>query len=246
MNIFWSVILGFVQGLTEFLPVSSSAHLVIVQHFVPGFSQSGVLFDVVLHLATLLAVLIYYWKIIFKLDRKYYALIIIGTIPAGLAGVFFQDALEKSFGDFKMVGYELILTGIINILIDKTLGVKKALNYMDSIWIGIAQAIAIIPGISRSGSTIFAGVKLGISKKEAAQFSFLLSVPAILGAGILQVKSYGFTNIGNPWVYIAGSIAAFVSGLWSIKLVLKSLSEKKFGVFGIYCIVLGVVVLFMN
>lgn len=246
MTIFWSIILGIIQGLTEFLPVSSSAHLVIAQHYIPGFSQPGVLFDVVLHLGTLLAVLIYFYKIILKLEKKYYLLVIIGTIPAGFAGVFFQDTLEKSFGDFNTIGFQLIITGVLNILIDKGASLKKTMTYMDSIWIGVAQAIAIIPGISRSGSTIFTGVKLGLDKEKAAQFSFLLSVPAILGAGILQIKSYGFTDIGNPINYIVGSVAAFLAGLWSIKLVYKSLSQRKFGVFGIYCIILGVIVSFLR
>ena len=243
MDLIWSIILGLIQGLTEFLPVSSSGHLVISQHFIPGFSQPGVLFDVVLHLGTLFAVVYFFRKKILTLSRQYYLLLIIGTIPAGLFGILFQKSLESTFGDYKMLGIELIITGILNFLIDKANTAKDKITYENSLLIGIGQAIAIIPGISRSGTTIFTGVKLGIDRKKAAEFSFLLSIPAILGANIIQIISHGLSNIPNPLYYFVGFLAALLSGVLSIRLVFKTLSEKKFGIFGIYCIVLGVLVL---
>ncbi|KKQ84600.1 MAG: Undecaprenyl-diphosphatase [Candidatus Woesebacteria bacterium GW2011_GWB1_38_8] len=243
MNIVWATVLGLIQGLTEFLPVSSSGHLVIAQHFIPGFTQPGILFDVVLHLATLLAVLFFYRNRIFTLGRKYYQLLLIGTIPAATIGFLFQSQLENTFGDFKMVGVELIITGILNFLIDRTKTVHKNINYSNSFLIGISQAIAIIPGISRSGATIFSGVKLGIDRQKAAEFSFLLSIPAILGANVLQVISHGNNIIGNPIYYFAGFVAAFIGGFFSINLVLTSLAKRRFSLFGYYCIAIGLIVL---
>jgi len=242
MTIFWAAVLGLVQGLTEFLPVSSSGHLVIVQHFIPGFSQPGVLFDVILHLATLLAVVYFFRNKIFTLGRKYYLLLIIGTIPAGLFGLLFQSQLERTFGDFRMVGLELIITGILNFLIDRVKTTDKPLTKTNSFLVGIAQAIAIIPGISRSGSTIFTGVKLGVDRKKVAEFSFLLSIPAIMGANVMQVLSRGFTSTFNPIYYLTGFIFAFISGFLSINLVLKTLAQRKFTYFGIYCLVIGAIV----
>ena len=163
MNIIWSVVLGIIQGLTEFLPVSSSGHLVIAQHFIPGFSQPGVMYDVILHLATLLAILYFFRKKIFKLGLKYYQLLLVGTIPAAVLGFLFQSQLEKMFGNFKMVGVELVITGILNLLVDKVETRKTNISNTNSLLIGISQAVAIIPGISRSGATIFTGVKYVLS-----------------------------------------------------------------------------------
>lgn len=245
MNFFWSIILGAVQGFTEFLPVSSSGHLVIVQKFIPGFSQPGVFFDVVLHLATLCAVLVYFRKRLLSLTFNYYILLLIGTIPAVVIGFLFQDQLEAMFGNYKMVAIELIISGILNILIDRAREVKKVISNSDSFIIGIAQAIAIIPGISRSGATIFAGGRLGIKREEIAEFSFLLSIPAILGAAVLEFLKHG-TDTGIALSsYSGGFIAAFIFGLISIKLVFTSLTQRKFSVFGIYCIVLGILFYFV-
>ena len=145
MNIFTSIILGVVQGLTEFLPVSSSGHLVVAQALIPGFSQPGVLFDVVLHLGTTLAVVIFYYKKIVKIlskNWKYIWLLIIGTIPAGLFGILLGDALEKSFSDLKAIGVQFLITGVICILIDKFSGQKETISVKNSLLIGVAQAIA--------------------------------------------------------------------------------------------------------
>ena len=242
MNIVWSVFLGVVQGVTEFLPVSSSGHLVIVQYFIPGFEQPGVFFDVILHLATTFAVLYFFRKKIFSLSKKYLSLLVVGTIPAGIVGFLFQTQLEKMFGDIRWVGIELVITGILNLLIDKVETRNKSLSVSDSFLIGISQAIAIIPGISRSGATIFSAVKLGIDRKKAAEFSFLLSIPAILGANVLQLLTHGLDGSIEPSIYLAGFLAAFVSGFLSISIVFITLSERHFSLFGLYCIGLGALI----
>lgn len=246
MNILWAVVLGIVQGFTEFLPVSSSGHLVILQNLVPSFTQPGVVFDVILHLGTMIAVLCFFRKTIFSLFKKYFWLFVIGTIPAGLVGFFFQQQLEGLFGNVKAVGVALLVTAVINFLTDRTITDNKNVTSKNALLIGTAQALAIIPGISRSGATIFAGAKLGINKEKAAEFSFLLSIPAILGANFLQFISHGTDSTFNLSYYFPGFLAALVSGFISISVVLKTLHERKFKIFGYYCLILGILVLFFS
>ena len=243
MNLITSILLGILQGITEFLPVSSSGHLVIAQSLIPGFIQEGVLFDVFLHAGTVLAVLYYFRKTLLKLTSKYLFLIVIATIPAGFIGVFLNSSIEKLFNGGYLVGVALIFTGILNFFTDKAKKGSKEISVKNSILIGMAQALAIIPGISRSGSTIFTGTSLGIKRKEAAQFSFLLSVPAIIGANVVQFFKYGSGATGNILFYSAGFIAAFISGVIAIKFVLKFLLAGRFKLFGYYCLALGVVVI---
>lgn len=246
MNYFWALLLGILQGLTEFLPVSSSGHLAIAQSIIPNFKQPGVLFDVTLHLATTFAVVIYFrkkLKTILHSDRKYIGFLIVGTIPAALFGVFFSDLLERMFLNVAAVAWQLLLTGIMCILIDKFREKKNDLSVKNSFLIGISQALAIIPGISRSASTIFTGSFLGIDKKKAAEYSFLLSIPAILGANLLQFKKYGLNVEVETLNYAVGFIAAFVIGYLSINVVFNTLHKQQFKYFGFYCIFLGLLVL---
>lgn len=245
MNYQSSLFLGIIQGLTEFLPVSSSGHLVILQSIIPSFSQPGVLFDVILHAGTLLAVLVYFVKDILAMKLKYLVLIIIGTIPAALFGYFFQDFLESLFSSVKVVGVALIATSIMNFYTDKIKGVKEKISLYDAFTIGTAQALAIIPGISRSGSTIFAGSTLGIKKTQAAKFSFLLSVPAVFGANLLQFAEYGRSEVLKIDLYFFGFLGAFVAGLVAINLVFKLLKRGNFKIFAYYCLILGVVALLL-
>jgi undecaprenyl-diphosphatase len=245
MNILTSLLLGIVQGLTEFLPISSSGHLVIVQQSLDSFHQPGILFDVVLHAGTLLAVVVFYWTVLLKMSREYITALLIASIPVFLVGLAINSRVEMMFNSVRLVGFALMVTGIINYLTDKrgfTFSAKPYKWYL-AIVIGLAQTLAIIPGISRSGSTIFAGSKMGLSKEKAAEFSFLLSIPAILGANIfeiLKLNTYddiGFIN------YFVGFFTAFVFGYLSIKLVLKALSRSQFIYFAIYCLVLGVTII---
>lgn len=246
MNTYIAVLLGVVQGLTEFLPISSSGHLVIVQSLLPNFSQPGVLFDVVLHFGTTVAVILYFYKTIIKITRKYLLLLVVGSIPVAFVGYFLKDLIELFFGSTLVVGAALMVTAAINFLIDKSKGRSAKISYLDSLLVGLAQTIAIIPGISRSGSTIFAATKLGISKRKAAEFSFLLSIPAIIGANFLEFTSnYSLNNIsqGN---YIVGFVAAFISGLVAINLVFRLLESNNLKYFGYYCFIVGILLIILN
>jgi undecaprenyl-diphosphatase len=186
-------ILGIIQGLTEFLPVSSSGHLVIFQHLF-GIHE-GITFDVVVHLGTLVAVFIAFWDDIVFILRKPFSrisyLILIGIIPAGLAGYLLAPLVEQAFESLLVVGLGLIFTGVVlkysEWMSERYLGLKQSeeTSFKDALFIGCLQALAIIPGISRSGSTIAAGLMAGLDREFVARFSFLLSIPVILGAGVL-------------------------------------------------------------
>jgi undecaprenyl-diphosphatase len=244
MNIFTGLVLGVVQGLTEFLPVSSSGHLVLVQSIVPSFAQPGVLFDVVLHLGTLFAILVYFRKKILRLKKDYIILILIGSVPAFVIGYFFKDSLELLFLSTKVVGLALITTGFMNLFTDRFETKFAKVSKVASFTIGIAQAFAIIPGISRSGSTIFAGVAQKIDRKKAAEFSFILSIPAVLGANVLQFLSYSSETIGSFSFYFVGFIAAFISGFVAINILFKFLTKRNFKLFGFYCLIIGCLAFF--
>jgi len=245
MNIFSAVVLGIVQGLTEFLPVSSSGHLVIFQKLIPGFSQPGILFDVILHFGTLAAVFYFFRKKIISLSRKYVLFLVIGTVPAVIAGVLFRKQFELMFSNPRFLGYELLVTGLLNFLVDLPVKKKVNLNIKNSLLIGVAQGVAIIPGISRSGATIFTGVRLGIDRQKIAEYSFILSIPAILGANLLEIISYGSNGIGGSLLYyIVGFIVSFIVGIASIDIVMKLLMKNKFKIFGYYTVLVGLLVIF--
>lgn len=243
MEFLTAAILGILQGMTEFLPVSSSGHLVIAQSLIPGVSSPGIMLETVLHAGTLLAIVVYFRKKISEVESDYIKLILVGTIPAALFGFIFQNFLEGLFENLQIVGFSLLFTGLLNLLTDKNKPKKQKLNLFNSLLIGIAQAVAIIPGISRSGSTIFAATKRGIDREKAAEFSFLLSIPAVLGANILQINSGSYQNGYGLDTYFVGFIFSFLSGVFAIKTVISALKKKNFKFFGFYCIFVGIVVL---
>ncbi len=245
MNMLSAIILGLVQGLTEFLPVSSSGHLVIVQSLSPGFSQPGVLFDVIVHLGTMLAILVFFRFRILSLKPAFLGLIVIASIPVGLVGFIFSDFVESFFNSTTIVGIALLVTAYMNWQTDKSWGRRKDVGKVDAFFVGLAQAFAIIPGISRSGSTIFAATALGVDKREAAEFSFLLSIPAIAGASIYQFMKYGGKGGLSLGVYFAGFVAAFVFGLIAIGLAIRFLTEKRFKFFTFYCFAVGLAALLL-
>lgn len=244
-NIFFSALVGAVQGLTEFLPVSSSAHLVIVKSFLPGFSSIGVSFDILLHLGTLLAVVIYFRKDILSFRFKELFLLGLATIPAVLVGLLLKDVFELLFQSVRYVAFELILTGLLCISIDRLKVRSGKVGAWEAIVMGIGQAVAISPGISRSGATIFAGLLSGVERKQVAKFSFLMSIPAILGANLLSFLDLPDRSLLVSPGYIAGFVAAFVVGYFSIDILMKLLVSKKFKYFGYYCFILAAVVFFI-
>lgn len=260
MTIWQAALLGIIQGLTEFLPVSSSGHLVIFQQLF-GISESALTFDVVIHLATLVAIFIFFGRSLFKVTRREWFLVALGTIPAVIVGVVFKDQIKALFANDKLVGLELILSGFINFYTDRRLKQPQTptetanalpmghqVTWQKSVMIGIAQAIAIVPGISRSGSTVAAGVGLGISREAAFRFSFLLAIPALLGAGVLEfidVVQTGSLGVSVP-ILAVGSLTALVSGVLSLGLFKYVINKAKLAWFGWYCVALGVVVLFIQ
>jgi len=243
MNILYPVVLGIVQGLTEFLPVSSSGHLVLVQSILPGFEQPGVLLDVILHVGTMAAVLVYFRYEILRMSIADIKYLVVGSIPAVIIGLLFQNVIEDLFLSTTVVGVALLVTAAMNFFTDRASARREKMNFVDATVIGLGQAFAIIPGISRSGSTIFAGTSMGVDRAKAAQFSFLLSVPAILGAAVLQLVSHESINTLPISAYIVGFIMAFVTGLLAIMIVFRLLSEKKFTYFAIYCVIVGTIAL---
>lgn len=263
MNFFEALLLGILQGLTEFLPVSSSGHLVLAQAFL-GLKEPLVFFDVMLHVGTLAAVLVVYRGAIGNLisggvsaiarrnlqqpELKFIWLLLLGSMPTGLIAVLFKDTLESAFDKVWLVSVMLIVTGGIlhlprlrrdgNNGSSKSEAADTALRWWHAPLIGIAQGCAITPGISRSGTTISVALLCGISAKAAAEYSFLLSIPAILGAVVLKMRDVVDTAI--PLHVIGGGmLASFVVGYIALRFLLVMLNRGKFSLFSYYCVALG-------
>ena len=254
-----TVILGIVQGLTEFLPVSSSGHLVVMQHYLAGFTGPPLPFDVLLHGGTLVSLLIYFFKDIKDIivsffkggtekrleNRRLGLMIILGSVPAGIVGIAFMDFFEALFSNIKTVSFMFLVTAALLFVAEKrskTEVEEKRIGVVDALVVGTAQALAIIPGISRSGSTIALGLILGLKRETAARFSFLLSIPAVLGAFILNLKNLDSINLP----YIVGVLLAAGVGLLAIKLTINAVVVKKLWIFSLYLVILGIVLIFLN
>ena len=248
MSYWESVLLGAIQGLTEFFPVSSSGHLVLAQALL-GIHEEGVLLEVLLHVATLLVVLTYYRSDVAALLRPRFApainrerlLLIVGLIPTGIAGVFFKDQLESAYGSPRAVLIALAATGVY-LLATRWAGKRGGeITFRIALLIGFAQAIAILPGVSRSGATIATALFLGVARPEAARFSFLLSAPAIAGAALLSVKD-GFSATGFAWgPGLLGMLTAGIAGWLAIGLLVRMVVSGRFDRWGYYCIAVAVV-----
>lgn len=270
MNNLEAVVLGVTQGLTEFLPVSSSGHLVLLPEFL-GMPKPTVAFDVFLHLATLIAVTGYFARDWYSMVLSFVApgrlpggtagtwrrlamWLAIATVPAALAGVLLQSFFESLFSSTLAVGIFLIVTGCLLALADLTAGRADRrrrtigdVGLLDAILIGCYQALAIAPGLSRSGATIAGGVFLGLDRPAAARFSFLLSVPVILGAGLVSARDLGAGISGGDAVaYAVGGLAALVSGLIAIYVLLRYLRTHRLWPFAAYTLVLGAVVVVLS
>ncbi|MCX8032409.1 MAG: undecaprenyl-diphosphatase UppP [Thermoleophilia bacterium] len=271
MNIFEALILGVVQGLTEFLPISSSGHLVLVPEFL-GISAPPLSFSVLVHLATLVAVAGYFvWDLknmvlsvvaprrlrdqqAVKYWRRLLLWLVIGSVPAALAGLLLGDFFERLFASTLAVGLFLILTSLLLLGADLAVSRRKRppreLGYMrplDALIVGCFQALAIAPGLSRSGATIAGGTFLGFDRPTAARFSFLLSIPAILGAFAMELKDIGGKFVtGSGWAYGLGAVAAAVSGFVAIHFLLRYLRERSLRIFGIYTAALGLLVVVLS
>ena len=250
MTILEATILGIIQGFTEFLPISSSGHLVLGQAIL-GIEQPGNEFEILVHLGTLASVLVIFFddikSLILSLTSKktqiFIMYILIGTLPAVGIGLGFKDLIYSLFENVTAVGGALIFTGIVLFGSSFANRQDKDHSFLTCILIGCAQAMAIIPGVSRSGMTISAALFLGLSAKEAARFSFLLAIPAIGGAGLLTALdvSGGF-QMPIP-VALAGLTSSFAVGVVALKWLLGWLEQGKFHYFGIYCLAVGLITL---
>jgi len=242
-----AIILAIVQGISEWLPISSTGHLIIFEKLLNY--KTGLTFDVALHFGTLMAVFVYFGKDIvdiveavlkfnFKGENGRTALfLIVGSIPAGFFGFFFKDYFESAFGNLVLLAFGFAITGLSLLIASLDLNKKKEnLTYLDSFLIGISQAIAIFPGISRSGATISSGLLLGLSPKAAARFSFLLSIPAIFGASLVTIG-----NQRLPIELLWATLVAFIVGLSTIHLMFKIVlsSKKNLRWFALYAFLLS-------
>jgi undecaprenyl-diphosphatase len=258
LTVFDAVFLGIVQGLTEFLPVSSSGHLVILQTLL-GFREPMLAFDIMVHLGTLFAVITFF--------RRYFAgmiasifvprlrrseewnllkMVIIGTIPTAFIGAVFKDPLEELFGSPTAVGFFWLMTGLLLFMADRWLWNGKDLSRgtpQDALAVGFFQGLAIIPGISRSGATISMGIFRQFSGANAARFSFILSVPAVFGASLLEARKITEVKTSELGIYAVGFVASAVVGYLAIALLIRLLKARRLAIFSYYCLAAGVITL---
>lgn len=268
-----SILMGILQGVAEFLPISSSGHLALFQHFFNGenYEETQLLFTVMLHLGTLISVFIYYWQDVLDLIREFFLgaaslfsrggrherqtppparrlvlLIIVATLPLFLI-LPVQDAVEAAMNNATFVSAALLATGFILYFSDRMARGKKTAKtatVLDAVLVGFAQALGTLPGISRSGTTISAGMLRGFDRTFAVRFSFLMSMPAVLGANILTLKDVIETGAFAPEllpVYLVGTVVAAVVGYFAIRLVNLLANKGKFGAFAWYCWIMGAV-----
>ncbi|WP_040247084.1 undecaprenyl-diphosphate phosphatase [Psychroserpens mesophilus] len=261
MDIIDSIILGIIQGLTEFLPVSSSGHLELGKAILGDDSipKESLLFTVVLHFATALSTIVVFRKDIWSIvkgvlkfqwneDLQFASKIAVSMLPAAIIGYTYESELSELFGgNIKLVGFMLILTALLLYLADKAKDTSKSISFKNAIVIGFAQAIAMLPGISRSGATISTSVLLGNDKTKAARFSFLMVVPLIFGkiakdiiGGELTYDSGNFTSLS------IGFIAAFVSGLFACTWMISLVKKSKLIYFAIYCLIVGIIAIYIS
>lgn len=252
MDLLQAVVLGLVQGVTEWLPVSSSGHLVLVQHYF-GLSVP-VFFDVVLHLGTLLVVFLVFWNDILDMVRsllrrdfrspggRMALLILVGSVPTAVIGFVFHDLLASFFSRPEVVGVALLCTGLVLYFSERNPG-GRSLGYRDSLLIGFAQGLAIVPGLSRSGLTISTGLLRGVEKELAARYSFLLMVPAVLGALVLEHAQVGLPSEIDYTALLVATLTAVVVGYLSLKTLLRFVREQRLHLFSYYCWILGLFVL---
>jgi undecaprenyl-diphosphatase len=268
INIIQAIILGMVQGLTEFLPVSSSAHLVLVPELLGV--KSSLAFDTLLHMGTLIAVVYYFWDDVVNMVRAFISsvmdlfkgnfrtglredpfkrlswLVIVGTIPAALMGILLKDFFESLFSSVTAVAFFLLITGFILWGVERLPRGNKEVEevtFTNSLLVGIAQGCAIAPGISRSGATIATGLFLGFDRELAARYSFLLSIPAILGAALVQVKDLTVVFDVSTGVFVAGLLSSIIFGYLAIRFLMGYIKKHKLTIFAYYCWIVGIVVL---
>jgi undecaprenyl-diphosphatase len=249
-----ALILGLVQGITEFLPISSSGHLVIFQHLL-GIRTPGLLFEVLVHFGTLVAVVAFFWADVTRLLRRPFDklafLVLVGTIPTGLMGLYLEPLFTVAFDSVVVVGAALIVTGFFLWHAGRVTPGRKQIpttSIWDALVIGLGQGLAITPGLSRSGTTIAFALWRGLERRTAARYSFLLSIPAIAGATVLELRhlfSVPQTLSGWDWTYLLAAAVAGASGYLAIKFLLVALERGRFYYFSFYCWIAGIIALIL-
>jgi len=256
MNLIETLILAIIQGITEWLPISSSGHLVLVQQFL-GLNVP-VLFDVILHVGTLFVVLWAFWKDVTKIlsavarldfkteEGKLALYIVVGSIPTAIIGFLFQDTFESFFSNLFAVGLAFLITGSLLYLSKLQKNKNRTINYLDALLIGTTQGIALIPGVSRSGATISTGLLLRVKREKAYQYSFLLYIPAVIGAtlaeGAKEWKNMATADINAASIFL-GLIVTVVVGYIFLKLLFKIVVKEKFHLFAYYCWLIGLIII---
>ncbi|MDD6042262.1 MAG: undecaprenyl-diphosphate phosphatase [Eubacteriaceae bacterium] len=271
MSYFEAIILGLVQGLAEFLPISSSGHLALLQYFFQINGENVLMFAVMMHVGTLISVFICYWKDIWELIvelcltikdivtgkglrlnerpvRKLGVMIIVATIPTGVIGILFNDIFESFYLSLVAIGTGFIITGVLMFLAERISSANRGIeqmNFRNAIFIGILQGIAICPGISRSGSTLVGGLTTGLKREFAVKFAFLISIPSILGSVVLELPDAIKAGLepGLLGPIVVGMAVAAVSGFIAIKGMIKIVSDKKLSYFSYYVWILGALTL---
>lgn len=253
MSWFEALVLGIVQGLTEFLPVSSSGHLLIAKELF-GIQTDNLVFEVLVHAATVLSVIIVFrhqildlikglFKFTYNNQTKYVLFILVSMIPVFVVGVFFKDQVEMLFGGgMKQISIALYVTAILLLYATFAKPKEKPLNYSRSFLIGIAQAVAVVPGLSRSGATISTGLLCGMKKAEVTQFSFLMVLVPILGEALLELVGGDMSTASSgiaTFPLIIGFLSAFVSGLFACKIMIALVKKSKLSWFALYCILVA-------
>lgn len=252
MNWFEAIALGLIQGLTEFLPISSSGHLEIAKSIFGIDPEANFYFTIAVHGATVLSTIVVFWKEIIELikgtlkfkmndETSYVLKLIVSMIPVGIAGLFLKDPIESLFnGNIVFVGFMLLITSTLLALAHFIKKREREIGYLDALLIGIAQAIAVIPGISRSGATISTGLMIGNSKDKIARFSFLMVLVPIIGANLLEIMS-GEINLNSTsfGIILIGFLAAFVSGYLACRWMIGLVKKSKLIWFSIYCLIIG-------
>lgn len=257
------IILGIVEGITEWLPISSTGHLILVEEFVKlNFSQSYLdMFNVVIQLGAIMAVVVIYFHRLNPFSPKktekqkrmtlqLWVKVVIASIPAGVVGVLFNDFIEEKFNNSYVVATMLIVVGVLFIVIEnRHKGRKPQITKISQmgvpvlIWIGVFQMLAMIPGTSRSGATIVGALALGVSRTAAADFTFFLAIPAMAGASLVKLRHFGFDFTGTELgLLLLGCVVSFVVSILAIKFLLKYIQNHDFKAFGYYRIVLGIIV----
>lgn len=272
LDLLSAIILGAVQGLAEFLPISSSGHLVLIPQILGV--ETTLAFDTVLHIGTLVAIFTFFWKDIIDLlkgfilslidlsegtkkfidglntsvEKRFSWLIIIGSIPTGIIGIFLKDAIETVFRGTLFVGIFLIVTGLLLYYSERQKHGRttaKDMTFKQAIIIGICQGLAVLPGISRSGATISSGLCIGLEREYAARYSFLLSIPAVLGAGVIQIKD--IANIDMSFtILLAGFLSSVIFGYLAIKLLMKMIKGWSLDIFAYYCWFIGIIIIILT